>query len=185
MLNCKQFASQSVYQHGISVQTHLRSLLDHLENGSESDFRIPDWLLSYKAHILANLHDQETVSLYTLYHDCGKPFCLTEDSEGKQHFPDHAQVSRETFLAATGNEVVANLIGWDMVIHTASAEELDGYLAIWTPQDACTLLLAALSEIHANARVMNGMDSTSFKMKWKQLDRRGKKIVKHLFGSNP
>ena len=69
-----------------------------------------------------------------------------------------------------------------VVIHTATAEEIDKKLEEdWTEQDACTLLLAALAEIHSNAKMFGGIDSTSFKMKWKQLDRRGKQICKKLF----
>jgi len=41
---------------------------------------------------------------------------------------------------------------------------------------AATLLLTGLAEIHANADMFGGIESTSFKMKWKQINRRGKKI---------
>lgn len=42
---------------------------------------------------------------------------------------------------------------------------------------AKTNLIAGLSEIHANASMFGGIDSTSFKIKWKQISKRGKKIL--------
>jgi hypothetical protein len=45
---------------------------------------------------------------------------------------------------------------------------------------AVTLLLAGLAEIHANAEMFNGFDSPSFKIKYKQIDRRGRAICKFL-----
>lgn len=71
-----------------------------------------------------------------------------------------------------------------MVIHTASAQEIDQYLQIWAPQDACTLLLAALAELHSNAKLFGGSDTTSFKSKFKQIERRGNQICKFLFKEN-
>ncbi|MNC77597.1 hypothetical protein D3C75_1295840 [compost metagenome] len=44
-------------------------------------------------------------------------------------------------------------------------------------QEAATLLLTGLAEVHSNARMFGGLDSTSFKIKWKHIDKRGKKIV--------
>jgi hypothetical protein len=181
MLNCPQFASQSVYQHGQSVLSSYRSILDHLDTGSDiSGFRIPDWLLAHREQILASLHPFDDVARYLLYHDCGKPFCRVEE-DGKVHFPNHAEVSRQIYLAATGDELVSDLIGHDMVIHVASSVDLEGFLAKWTARDACTLLLAALSEIHSNAFATSGIESTNFKMKWKNLDRRGRQIMKFYF----
>ena len=48
--------------------------------------------------------------------------------------------------------------------------------------EAISLLLVALSEIHANAEMFGGIESTSFKIKWKQIDKRGNAICKLLFG---
>jgi hypothetical protein len=44
-----------------------------------------------------------------------------------------------------------------------------------------TLLVAALAEIHSNAQLFGGIESVSFKSKWKNWDRRGKQIMK-IFG---
>lgn len=186
MLTCEQTQGQSVFQHGQSVKEGLFDLLDLLHEPQQSRWRLPAWFDEYREQLLANLHDQDTLALYTVYHDCGKPFCRTVDLDGKVHFPNHAEVSKQLFLSATGNHTVANLIGWDMVLHTASAEEIERYCKeVWTAKDAVTLLLAGLSEIHSNARLFGGIESVSFKSKWKNLDRRGRQICKLYFGGAP
>lgn len=181
MLSCEQTKGQSVFQHGQSVQQHLFELLDYLkyDNPLNSTWRVPTWLTQFREPLASSLHSEESLAAYTLYHDCGKPFCQSEDGT---HFPDHAAVSKQVFLEATGDDVVANLIGYDMVIHTASAEEIQHHLDnLWSKEDAITLLLAALAEVHSNAKLFGGTDSTSFKMKWKTIEKRGKQICKYHF----
>lgn len=184
MLKCEQTQGQSVYQHGVSVKHYFDTLTHTLDISAPlPNWKIPSWLETYKDKILCNLHDREIISMYLLFHDSGKPFCREVDAGGKVHFPNHAQVSKTVFLDAGGNAVAANLIGWDMVLHSESSEEIQKRCEMeWTVQDACTLLLAALSEIHSNVKLFgNNVDSTSFKIKWKQIDRRGKQICNHYF----
>jgi hypothetical protein len=181
MLTCEQTKGQSVFQHGLSVQYRTFELLDHLEQDTILEgWRLPTWFEQYRSKLIP--HDRETVANYTLYHDCGKPFCRTVDEEGRAHFPDHANVSADVYLKATSDDVVANLIRNDMAIHTASAEEIAVLCSIWSIEDACTLLLAALAEIHSNAALFGGIESVSFKAKWKNVERRGKQIFKFYFG---
>jgi hypothetical protein len=71
-----------------------------------------------------------------------------------------------------------------MAIHTANADEIAKLCVEWDVEDAMTLLVAALAEIHSNARLFGGIDSVSFKSKWKNWDRRGKQIIKTFFGEN-
>ena len=186
MLQCEQTPGQSVYQHGQSVRQHLFDLLDALRNGYDmpATWKLPDWLHEYKADILANLWEDHRLHLYTLYHDCGKPYCRHVDKKtGQYHFPDHARASRYVWACVGGNDVVGMLIGEDMFFHTATAEEVKERLANhWDIQTAMSLLLTALAEIHSNAKMFGGIDSTSFKIKWKQIDRRGKQVLKHYFG---
>jgi hypothetical protein len=177
---CEQTAGQTVYQHGTSVH----NFFTRVGRGDTEGMRIPDWFNQYRDRILANLHTEQVVHDYTVHHDCGKPYCRVEDENGKVHFPNHAAVSRQTYLGATGDEVVANLIGWDMVIHTATADVIQQMCKVWSDRDAMTLLVAALAEIHSNARLFGGIESVSFKSKWKNWDRRGKQIVKTFFGEN-
>lgn len=192
MLRCEQTKGQSVYQHGLSVSRHIQEILDHLRDGVElQGWKVPDWLTTYGPQILANLYDDHLIHKYALLHDCGKPYCRVEDEKGV-HFPDHACVSAQVYHSAvqgTGDvdehEIIGDLILWDMVIHTATAEEIVRYYTdeySWTVKDACTLLIAALAEIHSNAKLFGGIESTSFKAKWKKIDRRGWQICKHYFG---
>lgn len=184
MLKCEQMTGQTIYQHGQSVAKHLEALIAFLKNGSQlDDWRVPTWLTQYGGSILRHLHDEETLYAYVLYHDCGKPYCLYVDETGKRHFPNHAEVSQRIWLFVGGNETVGHLISQDMVIHLASADEINTKLTSeWSCEDAVTLLLTALSELHSNARMFGGIESASFKVKWKQVDRRGKQICKALFG---
>lgn len=184
MLKCEQTQGQSVYQHGQSVQNHFFELIHALEHNDEDTlkkWRIPKWLLECKDCILSNLHKTEKIELYTLFHDCGKPYCRYVDDNGKVHFPNHAEVSRCVWEHVGGDEIVGRLIGDDMFIHIATAEEIDCKFDEWNNCDAITLLIAALAEVHSNAKMFGGIQSNSFKSKWKKIDRRGNQICKRLF----
>lgn len=188
MLNCEQTQGQSVYEHGLSVKEHTFQILDYLRGGVSTleGWRLPKWLDEYRSALLWSIWDDEIITLYTLYHDCGKPYCRTVDAEGKVHFPDHANVSKEVFAHVAKNELeghnvnwVPKLIGWDMVLHTETQEQIEKRLFDEIDEeDIFTLLIVGLAEIHSNAKLFGGIDSTSFKMKWKKLDKRGKWLCK-------
>lgn len=189
MLNCEQTAGQTVYQHGLSVWAHLSQLIEHLRGNytlPEGAWRLPDWLTTYREQILANLPDEGKAQLYALYHDCGKPYCRQVDKEtGQVRFPDHAEASAYIWACVGGNDRVRLWIANDMVIHTSSAEEIAEKLdAHWQREDSVCLLLAALAEVHSNAKMFGGIESTSFKMKWKTVNKRGNQILKHWFQSS-
>jgi hypothetical protein len=42
------------------------------------------------------------------------------------------------------------------------------------------LLLTGLAEVHANAKMFGGLESTSFKIKFSQIEKRGNAIIKEL-----
>jgi len=191
MLKCEQTKGQSVKQHCMDVYDRFQELID-VKFGN---WRLPSWFEDYKDRLTANLHSNYITSNYINFHDIGKPHCRVVDEQGKVHFPNHAEVSKRVYLEAEQEQstfyphlqkevqIVANLIGWDMVLHDSSAEEIQNYCNnVWTVEDACTLLLAALSEIHSNAALFGGNESQGFKAKWKNLDRRGRQICKHYFG---
>lgn len=179
---CEQTKGLSVYQHGKMVSVFLFKFIEIL-NGEkpDPDFKIPAWFDAYKDQIKDNLYSEEILELYTVFHDIGKPFCLEIDSDGKRHFPNHAEVSKQVWQSISDNQIVADLIGDDMIIHTASAIEIDEYLKKWDIKYAITLLLTSLAEIHANASMFGGIESISFKMKFKQVEKRGNQICKYLF----
>ncbi len=182
MRECEQTKGQSVLGHGESVYRHVSELMEKPVEAL-ADWRLPEWFVKNRDLILASIHDTVTMKLYTVYHDCGKPRCRTVDEQGKVHFPDHAKVSEQVFREHFDNEAAAKLVGWDMVIHTASADEIDRLLKNeFTIHDAFTLCLVALSELHSNAKMFGGIESDSFKSKWKKSDQRGKQICKYYFG---
>lgn len=179
MSECDQTKGQSVLQHGQSVKNYLFDIVEHLRKGTplQYEWKLPDWVLKHKDLISSSLPDDETLELYTVYHDCGKPFCLVIDEEGKRHFPNHAEVSYQIFNQVFNNPVSAELIRHDMDIHLLKS---DGVEEFSKNPYALTLLLTGLSELHSNAEMFGGIDSVSFKIKHKCLSQRGKQIFNQL-----
>ena len=179
MKNCPQTETQSVYQHGLSVKEHAFELIQMLKSGIEKPgWRLPDWFLVYRKQILNKLLPENLIEEYTIYHDCGKPYCLTIDDDGKRHFPNHAEQSKLTWLSVGGSEQAAKLMSMDMMIHTLKVTDIDEFIK---HPEAVTLLLVGLAEIHSNAAMFGGIESVSFKIKWNQINKRGKLICKKLF----
>lgn len=179
MQACEQTSGLNVLQHGESVREFYLDLKRHILEGTPltHPWRLPAWA-GEKALWDLTLDDQ-ALAEYQVFHDCGKPFCRTVDDEGRQHFPNHAAISEQIWLQAGGNPLSARLMGMDMDIHLLSGEGTQEFCA---RPEAASLLLTGLAEIHSNARMFGGIESTSFKMKWKHIDRRGKQITKTLTG---
>lgn len=179
MQDCQQCEGQSVYEHGLAVKEHTFQLINYLKTGQiHGEWRLPDWLSEYSQQILSVLLPQDIIEEYTTFHDCGKPYCRSVDENGKTHFPDHAKVSHQTWLNVGGCKSAARLIEMDMMIHTLKASDIDDFIC---HPEACTLLLAGLAEVHSNAKMFGGIGSTSFKIKWNQINKRGKVILQKLF----
>lgn len=157
--------------HGLSVWKYTSKLLD----GDTADMKLPSWYTEHKSKILSNIHERETIRLYNIYHDCGKHLVRTVDAEGKVHYPNHAEASKQAWLDAGGNSVVANLIGLDMIMHTENQEQIR--TRNLSKKNLHTLLLTSLAECHANAEMFGGVDSTSFKIKWKKIDKIGRQLL--------
>ncbi len=178
MEQCYQTDTQTIYQHGLSVCEHLRVLLNYVIQPSELvDWRLPDWLITEPELLLKHLLSWEILEQYTIFHDVGKPWCLTIDEQGKRHFPNHAQVSEQIWLEAGGDLQVGKLIGLDMKIHTLKASQVSEFAAM---PEAISLLLTGLAEVHSNAKMFGGIKSTSFKIKFNQIEKRGRAIIKCL-----
>src|SRR5271163_1048729 len=98
MMSCPQFEGMNVYEHGVDVHARFTDLYLHLTQGTplQLEWRLPEWINDPK--IVKNLLPFEVLKMYQIYHDCGKPFCRVVDADGKQHFPNHAQVSYETWM---------------------------------------------------------------------------------------
>jgi len=179
MKTCQQSPTQNVLEHGISVKNHFFELVDSLKNNSDlQNWKLPDWLPKYSDQLVAKLLPTDVIEEYLVYHDCSKPYCQTIDDEGKTHFTGHAELSYAIWLSYGGNHQAAKLMKMDMIVHQMKTSEIDEFIK---NPEAATLLLAALSEIHANAALFGGFDSVSFKIKFKHLNRIGNKICEKLF----
>lgn len=179
MQNTPQTESQSVYQHGVSVKEHIFELISFLKTGQIGEgWKLPPWMSEYREQLLTSLFPENIIKEYAIFHDCSKPYCLFLDEEGKRHFPDHANKSYNKWLEVGGNEEAAQLMKMDMDIHLLKDKDVDEFCK--RPQ-AITLLLAGLAEIHSNASAFGGIESISFKIKYKQIDKRGATICRKLF----
>jgi len=127
-----------------------------------------------------------TLTTYQTYHDIGKPYCKIYDLEDKKyHFPEHAKISSKTYKEINGSEdLISILIERDMDIHLIKAKDIETFIGESKIDHmiAISLLLTGLAEIHANAEMFGGIESTSFKIKYKQIDSRGKQIIKRIKG---
>jgi len=178
MRSCMQFRDQNVLEHGLAVADAFATLRAALEAGEAPEgWRIPAWLLDepVRQDFLQRCAAPDTLYWYHRYHDCGKPLCRQVDAEGRSHYPGHAEVSARTWLDCGGAPEVGRLIGLDMAVHLATAEEMARLVEL---PEAHSLYLTALAEIHANAPMFGGFDSTSFKAKAKHLDRRGHQFLR-------
>lgn len=171
-----QMEGMSIYQHGEMVRDYFIDLLDHLEHGTQLkyEWRMPSWLMENREVIITKLLDRETLAAYHLYHDCGKPACLTYDEEGRRRFPNHAAQSYLTWGRHSDNRQIGKLILMDMDIHLLKAEGVEEFAS---RPEAISLLLTGMAEVHANAAMFGGIESTSFKIKAKHIEKRGKQIL--------
>lgn len=177
---CLQTEDQTIYQHGQSVKEHYFELKKLLQTNQTSlNWQMPDYLFKYREQILNYLISDDIVEEYLLYHDCSKPFCRIMDENGKVHFPGHAEKSYQIWLDSGGNEQSALLMKMDMDIHKLKVINVDEFIK---RKECITLLLAGFSELHSNSKLFDGIQSVSFKIKYKHLDKIGKKIVLKLFG---
>jgi hypothetical protein len=183
MQKCEQTSGQSVLDHGMSVRNYLFDIINHLENGTPLKYKwvLPDWVLENKKIILSSLPDRKVLKIYTTLHDCGKPYCIEYDTNGKRHFPNHAEVSANIFSSIIDNKESENLIRQDMDIHLLKS---DGVEEFCKNPNAITLLITGLSEIHSNSQMFGGIESVNFKIKWKCINKRGKQIIKIIKNGN-
>ena len=109
MKDCEQTKGQSVLQHGISVKNYTFDLLNHLRFGTplKYEWKLPDWVYEHKDLILSDLPSDKVLKYYTVLHDCGKPYCLEIDDEGRRHFPNHANVSADVY-----SQLFATVMSW-------------------------------------------------------------------------
>jgi hypothetical protein len=172
MRGVMQFEDQSVLDHGVAVARYFKDIHDHFMCGTKLkyEWKLPEWISSRLLwDSLAPLRD---LYLYQIYHDCGK--LQFDDLGGAKKFPNHAIRSSEMWRAMGGGDLVAGMMSHDMDIHLMAADEMEEFIDL---PYAASLILTGLSEIHANSKGFGGIQSVSFKSKWKQIDRRAKKFI--------
>lgn len=164
MRDCYQFDNVSMYDHGLLVSKEYCNIISSLENGIVPE-HLPEQLLTlYKTNTLLCFSKMLN---YHILHDCGKPLVKTVDEEGKQHFPNHSQVSYNQFIKIyPNNEEEAFMIKHDMDFHSLSISELQDLVQT---KYGFSLYLTAWAELLANAQMFNGFESVSFKIKKKKL----------------
>lgn len=175
MRSCQQNEHQNIHEHGLAVARKYEDLIA----GRTDQWQLPGWFEKYKRWLLADQPPFSLMWLYHEFHDVGKPFCRQVDEEGKQHFPNHAVISASVWRVHCGDGLIADLIQHDMDLHLLKPSTIDTF----TRYDlAPALLLTALSELHANASMFGGIESTSFKIKWKCLSKTGTYLCNQLYG---
>ncbi len=187
MQSCEQTPGQTILQHGLSVWSHLNELLLFLDGQplDQTRWKVPLWLSEHRELLRSLVLPESILQEYATFHDCGKPRCKEVDSQGRVHFPNHAEVSCRTWLEVSDDLDVAFLIRNDMKMHTMNYDECADFLCETNPRFAVSLLLSALAEVHSNAAMFGGVNSTSFKIKAKKLDKRGKQVCAFLKALNP
>jgi hypothetical protein len=179
MQECYQFESQNILEHGLSVRDYAFDLLGHLRYNTplQREWKLPSWIYEHKDFILRSIVDDYILEKYLIWHDCGKPACRTVDEEGRQHFPNHETASYETWLSISDDHKIAGLIRDDMLSHRLKADSLQSFAA--NPNWA-TLLLSGLCEISSNSSMFGGLESIGFKMKFKNFERFGKRLMENV-----
>lgn len=168
-------AKHTILQHGISVWFKFKQL-QHFLQGQEENYKhpIPQWALAHRKYLTSFLEQSLTqIKNYLIYHDCGKPFCLSIDEKG-QHFANHAQVSAHTFSQYFNEQQITQLIADDMLCHITKPKDFE---SIINNPNIEILLCSALAELHSNALMFGGFDSDSFKIKFKNLTKLGNRIL--------
>lgn len=145
--------------------------------GRTEGMRLPSWFSENREFLLGRLPNLDILETYHVYHDCGKPYCRTIDADGKQHFPDHARISAAIWRTIGGSAAVAELIEHDMDMHLLKPADAASYQRL---DLAPALLLTALAELHSNAAMFGGLESTSFKIKFKCLSKIGTILITRL-----
>lgn len=176
MKQTMQSGNTSVLDHGYLVRAQYLEIIAFLKGEGEAQdwWRLPTWL---DKTLLDKVYPDKIMEEYQIYHDCGKPYCLITDEDGKRHFPNHAKISQKIWEENGGDPTAASLMGMDMDAHLLRSEDI---LEFSKRPVAISLLITAVAEVHANAKMMQGTDSDSFKIKSKHLQKKGKLVIDQI-----
>lgn len=173
MSKCFQFENISMLDHGNMIASEFKTLLSELEEGKYHS-NIQQLYSLTKDKLLS----AEQLEQYHIYHDCGKHLCLQIDSEGRRHYPNHAEISAKQYgLIFPEDTTTQFLILHDMHFHSKKADELKD---LFDHPLAPSLFFTALAEINANSEMFGGRSSTSYKIKMKRLIQTASKFLNHI-----
>lgn len=180
MATCEQTKGLSILDHGVKVREKYLDILDYIFHGRElHGFKLPSWIDDDILKDTALLDPR--LSMYHIFHDCGKPYCIVIDPDGKRHFPNHVKISADIWYSITNDEFISNLILHDMDIHLIKNININSFCDM---NYCLILLITGLAEIHANSDMFGGIESTSFKIKFKHINKNGKRIIDCLKNKN-
>ncbi len=177
MMVTRQTDGVNMLEHGQQVYAAWQQFLggeqQHHDEWVELDFAKK----VYESIDKSQLPDVYSIWKYMTMHDCGKPDCLLFDSNGKRHYPNHAQVSASVFAQLFPEEDAAKmLIANDMLFHSGTLEQIQEFMTQHGSSLTKFLWLSAYCALHANNKA--GMwDSNSLKS-------RVTKIIKKLKSIN-
>lgn len=123
--------------------------------------KVPKWLSENSDYIDEKLKtfNQDIINEYQIFHDCGKPYVLTIDENGRKHFPNHSQASHDTWLSMGGNEIVAKLMLKDMDMYTMKAVDIEKFMEF---DHYLILMVTSVAELYANAEMFGGQSINKF-----------------------
>ena len=167
-----------MFEHGLMVSNAYKKILrqdsdflNHMNFDDKDNFE----------KLLISQYDSTLMRHYHLYHDCGKPYCLTIDEQGKNHYPNHAEISAKIHAQYFNCETANNLIKNDMIFHQSNASQLIAWLELNQDKKMISsLYLTGWAELFANSQLFGGFESEGFKIKKKKLLSHGKKVFQLL-----
>ncbi len=174
MKTCEQTRGQTILEHGQAVASTFKTLF---ASTPPADHHLPSVILDNLDFLKARCPSADILETYHIFHDCGKPSCLTIDADGRRHFPNHAMISARDWLVAGGDPLIGRLIEHDMDLHLMKPADAAAYPHL---DLAPALILTAWAELHANAPMFGGFDSTSFKIKAKCLTKTSRNLIQRL-----
>ena len=171
MESCEQTKGLNMLQHGQMVHDHYNLLIDQLQSKTHECKELQQLWEEFGNRI----PKPEILKTYHVYHDCGKPLCLSIDETGRRHFPNHAEMSAQQFAHLFPEDgFTTALIRHDMDFHMMRGPEL---LQLWKSPFAPILYFTAWAEISANAEMFGGRESDSYKIKRSRLIQAAKKFI--------
>jgi hypothetical protein len=209
MLAGEQSSGTNYYEHGKQVAEAFEQLMNLMKqkkaeiqvspvDDQHIKWRLPKWLVNNQQWIYdALVPKMEVYRTFQIWHDCGKPFVKQLDEARRAHYPDHALVSSQAYLAAGGSAEIASLIENDMVCHHLRSVP-ETKLLSQTEPDFLALMVTAVCEMHVCQPAMPfgpNEDATEvvddscpldltqlpgFKIKLKRVEYYGKVMMKQL-----